>query len=126
MRNSRDVGVIDISSRNELSNRLLHMHRGMHTLFPSNHTLPRAAVWADWEMGLLSGLSTSVVRRRAEPPKGSCGSSKLLSTQQLGSKSAHLKKCSLFTPAGLAQELFISNQFRICKDAPRRHQLTQL
>lgn len=87
MRNSRDVGVIDASL---LKDELRNFSRPVPTLIPPNHTLPGAAVWEGWECAS-PGLAT-VVGRREEPLMECCGSSKLFSLQQLGSRYPHLKK----------------------------------
>lgn len=72
-----------------------------HARTPSSLSvpLPRAAVWAGWERG-------SAWARGAEEEDGAftgCWGSSALSIPQLGSGDAHLKKCSLPGPVGLAE-----------------------
>lgn len=81
------MGVIDASL---LKDELRNFSRRVPTLIPPNHTLPRAAVWEGRECAS-PGLAT-VVGRREKPPMGCCGSSKLFSLQQLGSRYPHLEK----------------------------------
>lgn len=87
MRNSWDVGVIDASF---LKDEPRSFSRPVPTLIPPNHGLPGAAVWEGWQ-GASPGLAT-LVGRREESLMGCCGSSKLFSLQQLGSRYPHLKK----------------------------------
>lgn len=113
---SQGGGVIDISLLKEWDQK----QSSPHTCTPSSLliTCCQELLWgqAGKCASLLGWAHQQSLRRRTEPLK------RLLcfSIYQLGSEQAHLKKCCLSTPAGLARVLSKSNQFRICTDSPKR------
>lgn len=113
---SQGGGVIDISLLKEWDQK----QSSPHTCTPSSLliTCCQELLWgqAGKCASLLGWAHLQSLRRRIEPLK------RLLwfSIYQLGSEQAHLKKCCLSTPAGLARVLSKSNRFRICTDSPKR------